>query len=218
MQDKDIDKAIRILNKELEIFEETTVEKIASESRSPFKVLISTLISARTKDEVTYRASRNLYQRADTPEKILELSEKEIADLIYPAGFYKTKAKNILLCCQRLIEVYNSEVPADMEEMVTLAGVGRKTANLVMTLGFALPGICVDTHVHRICNRWGYIQTKTPEKTEWALREKLPKKYWIPINSILVSYGQKVCKPISPHCSTCKLANFCEKNDVDKSR
>ena len=208
MKNADISSVIKILKKECGRFTEPIVTKI-SKRRNPFTVLISTVISARTKDDVTGRASRNLYAVADTPRKIARLSSSKIAKLIYPAGFYKTKAKNIKKLCEILIERYQSKVPPDMDELLSLPGVGRKTANLVLGLGFGIDSICVDTHVHRISNRLGYVRTETPEKTEMALRKKLPKKYWIIYNDLLVTYGQNLCKPIGPRCAECKILRYC---------
>jgi endonuclease-3 len=149
---------------------------------------------------------------------MLKLSAEEIEKKIYPVGFYKTKAKTILYLCQELLEKYGSKVPDDLDELLKLKGVGRKTANLVLTLGYAKPGICVDTHVHRISNRWGYVKTKTPLETEMALREKLPRKYWIEDNTLLVGFGQHLCRPISPKCSACPIEKYCDKVGVGKSR
>lgn len=149
---------------------------------------------------------------------MLKLSVKEVERAIYPVGFYKTKARTILYICREIVEKYDSRVPDDIDELLNLKGVGRKTANLVVTLGYGKPGICVDTHVHRISNRLGYIKTKTPYETEMVLRGKLPKKYWIEYNDILVAFGQHLCRPISPKCSVCPVENYCDKVGVEKSR
>nr|HOP40078.1 endonuclease III [Geobacteraceae bacterium] len=146
------------------------------------------------------------------------LSPEVIEKAIYPVGFYRTKAMNILGICRYLLERHQGRVPDDLDELLQMKGVGRKTANLVITLGFVKPGICVDTHVHRICNRLGYVSTRTPEETEFALRGKLPRKYWLRINDLLVTYGQNQCTPISPRCSTCRLSNFCDRVGVKKFR
>ncbi len=209
---------MEILRKETKKLRVPIVTVQAQTKKDPFRVLISTIISLRTKDEVTAQASERLYALADTPQGILKLGERTIAETIYPAGFYKTKAANIIKVCQLLLDEYDGKVPSEIEQLVAFPGVGRKTANLVRTLGYNLPGICVDTHVHRITNRWGYVNTPNPDKTEMALREILPKKYWIPINDWLVAYGQHLCVPVSPHCSRCKLEPYCEKNDVTRSR
>jgi endonuclease III len=149
---------------------------------------------------------------------MLKLTAKKIEKLIYPVGFYKTKAKNIREICRTLINKYDGKVPDDIDELLKFKGVGRKTANLVVTLGYKKPGICVDTHVHRISNRWGYVKTKTPEKTEFALREKLPKQYWIEYNDLLVSFGQHLCRPISPLCSQCPIVKYCRQVEVKVRR
>jgi endonuclease-3 len=147
-----------------------------------------------------------------------ELSEERLVELIYPVGFYRNKARTIRQVSGLLLERYDGEVPADLDTLLELPGVGRKTANLVLTAGFSLPGICVDTHVHRICNRWGYVQTRNPDATEMALREKLPEEYWIPINGLLVTLGQNICHPTSPRCSECPVAQWCARVGVTRSR
>lgn len=184
----------------------------------PFFVLISCLLSLRTRDEVTLPASERLFRLADNPKSMLSLSTKTIEKTIYPVGFYKTKARTIKNICKDLLEKFNGQVPGDIDTLLTLKGVGRKTANLVVTESFHKPGICVDTHVHRISNRLGYVKTKTPEETEWALRKKLPKKYWMDFNYYLVTWGQNICKPISPLCSRCKVYPFCNRSGVGISR
>jgi len=187
-------------------------------SRDPFKVLISCILSLRTQDKTTGVASEKLFSLAPDIKTMSKLPVKTIEKAIYPVGFYKTKAERIKDICNVLIGKYNSSVPDDIDELLTLKGVGRKTANLVVTLGYGKPGICVDTHVHRITNRWGYVKTKTPEKTEFALREKLPEKYWLEINGMLVAFGQGICRPISPLCSRCGINRYCEKLGVTVSR
>ncbi len=204
-----IHEIIKILRATSLEWREPIVTEIAHSSRDPFKVLISTIISLRTKDEVTREASERLYKLAETPEEILKLKKKKIEKAIYPAGFYKNKAKTILNISKDIIKKYDGRVPDDLDELLTLNGVGRKTANLVLTQGYSLPGICVDTHVHRISNRIGYVSTKNPKDTEFALREKLPKEYWIEYNDLLVAFGQNICKPISPMCSQCPVHNHC---------
>ncbi len=213
-----IHKIVKILTKETPKWDVPIVTLVAESSKDPFKVLISTVLSLRTKDETTAVASRRLFKLADNPADMLKLSEKEIIDAIYPVGFYKTKAKNIHEICKGLITKYDSIVPNDIDELLKFKGVGRKTANLVVTLGYGKPGICVDTHVHRISNRFGYIKTKTPDETETALRKKLPKEYWIDYNNLLVSFGQHLCRPISPKCSECPVIKFCDRVGVTKSR
>lgn len=218
MKDSDIHTVIRILRKTSTQWDVPVVTLAAETSHDPFKVLVSTILSLRTQDKTTEEASRRLFQLADNPRDMLKLSAEEIEKKIYPVGFYKTKAKTILYLCQELLEKYGSKVPDDLDELLKLKGVGRKTANLVLTLGYAKPGICVDTHVHRISNRWGYINTKTPLETEMALREKLPRKYWIEDNTLLVGFGQHLCRPISPKCSACPIEKYCDKVGVGKSR
>lgn len=191
---------------------------ISQRDGDPFKVLISCILSLRTKDTTTGPASLRLFSLADTPEKMLLLDIKQIEKAIYPVGFYRNKASQIMEICHQLIEKYDGYVPESIEELLKFKGVGRKTANLVVTLGFGKPGICVDTHVHRICNRWGYLHTKSPEDTEFRLREILPERYWLRINDLLVTFGQNLCKPVSPFCSKCPLYGFCERNNVIKNR
>ncbi len=186
--------------------------------KDPFRVLVSCILSLRTKDEVTMAASERLFALATTPAGLAALDEKTIEEAIYPAGFYRTKAKTLKDVAAELVERHGGAVPKTMEGLLGLKGVGRKTANLVLTMGFGLPGICVDTHVHRITNRWGLVDTKTPDKTEAALRKVLPEKYWIGINDLLVRYGQNICRPVSPFCTRCALSGFCEKKGVEKSR
>ncbi len=218
MTNREIHSVIRILRREVPQWETPIVTLMAETYESPFRVLISCILSLRTQDATTARAAHRLFAVADTPEAMLKLSAKRIEKLIYPVGFYKTKAKNIRDICRVLVEKYGGEVPDEIDELLKLKGVGRKTANLVVTLGYKKPGICVDTHVHRISNRWGYVKTATPEKTEFALREKLPKPYWIEYNDLLVSFGQHLCRPISPLCSHCPVKKYCRRIGVTVSR
>lgn len=218
MKASDIVNVIQLLNKEYHKWKVPAVTLEAEASRDPFRVLVSTVLSLRTKDETTAEASRRLFRLAGNPRSMLGLSENEIIDAIYPVGFYRMKAKNILDICRRLVEDYGSKVPDDLDELLKFKGVGRKTANLVLTLGYNKDGICVDTHVHRISNRLGYIKTKTPLDTEMALRKKLPRQYWIDYNSLLVAFGQHQCRPISPICSTCPVIDYCDRVGVLKSR
>ena len=194
------------------------VSEAARRTRDPFRVLVSTVISLRTKDEVTGAASRRLLARAGTAEALVEMPADEIARLIYPAGFYNTKAAHLKEIARLLLERHDGEVPRDMDALLRLPGVGRKTANLVRNEGYGLPGICVDTHVHRISNRIGWVATKTPAETERALEAILPRRYWIPVNRLLVGFGQRVCTPISPRCSTCPLDGVCMQRGVTKHR
>jgi len=184
----------------------------------PFRILIGCLISLRTKDEVTFPSTERLFQRADDPWKMRRLRESTIAKLIYPAGFYRRKAEQIRAIARILIERHSGAVPDEIDELLELPGVGRKTANLVVTLGFNKPGICVDTHVHRISNRLGWVRTHHPDETEQALRGMLPRRHWIPINETLVRHGQQVCKPLSPICSTCPVEPDCPQIDVVRRR
>ncbi len=218
MNDKDISKVIRILKRELKKWEVPIVTRMAEEERSPFQILISTILSARTKDEVTAAASERLFSLASTPEKMLLLKEEHIRKAIYPVGFYKTKARHVLQVCRELVDRFQSHVPDSLEQLLTLAGVGRKTANLVIALGFGGAGLCVDTHVHRISNRLGYVATRTAEETEQALRGKLPRRYWTVYNTIMVAHGQNICKPISPFCSRCPVFRYCDRVGVVRSR
>ena len=199
--------SIKILREEYKKWNAPIVTLISVQTKDPYKVLISTLLSLRTKDEVTAKASYRLFEYADTPEKMIKLSEEEIQKLIFPVGFYKTKAKTIIETSQILINKFNSKVPDSLDELLNFKGVGRKTANLVLSLGYGQDTICVDTHVHRISNRWGAVSTKNPEETEFALMEKIPKKYWSEINDLMVAFGQTVCRPIRPKCVECKVKN-----------
>ena len=218
MKDREIHAAVRILRREAPKWQTPVVTLIAEASDSPFKVLISCILSLRTQDSTTAQASRRLFALADSPETMGRLSAKKIEQAIFPVGFYRTKAKTILEICGNLNEKYRGRVPDEIDELIKFKGVGRKTANLVVTLGYNKPGICVDTHVHRISNRWGYTKTATPEKTESALRRKLPKQYWIEYNDLLVSFGQQLCRPISPLCSQCPMAKYCSQIGVTVKR
>ena len=195
-----------------------SVSEIARDGRNAFRILISTMISLRTKDEVTLAASRRLFAEASTPHEIVSLGADRVAALIYPAGFYRTKSENIVNTCRLLLSRYNGEVPRKIEELIELPGVGRKTANLVLSLGFGIDAICVDTHVHRISNRLGWVATRTPEQTEFALMEILPREHWTEINELMVAFGQSVCVPISPHCSRCTLVETCPQIGVARHR
>jgi endonuclease III len=218
VKDREIHAAVRILRREAPKWQTPVVTLIAEASDSPFKVLISCILSLRTQDSTTAQASRRLFALADLPETMARLPTKKIEQAIFPVGFYRTKAKTILEICRNLNENYRGRVPDEIDELIKFKGVGRKTANLVVTLGYNKPGICVDTHVHRISNRWGYVKTATPEKTEVALRQKLPKQYWIEYNDLLVSFGQRLCRPISPLCSQCPVAKYCSQIGVTVKR
>lgn len=219
MQAKDIHAVIRTVKREIAHWSEPVVGVVARESdRDAFLVLISCLLSLRTKDRTTAEASRRLFALASTAATMQKLPIPAIEQAIYPVGFYRTKAKQIQQICTQLLERYDGLVPSTIDELLTLPGVGRKTANLVVTVGYEKPGICVDIHVHRISNRWGYVKTKNPDETEQALRKKLPREYWIIFNDLLVPYGQNLCQPVSPFCSRCKIAQYCDRVGVKQSR
>ncbi len=219
MTTKDLPAVFHILYAHQKTIGPTSVGEISQNHKhDPYRVLVSCLISLRTKDEVTAAASARLFQLANSPDQMVQISQETIAKTIYPAGFYKTKAATILEISREILEHFDGKVPNNIEDLLTLKGVGRKTANLVVTLGFGKPGICVDTHVHRIVNRWGLISTPSPAHTEQALRKILPERYWIPINDLLVTYGRTLCKPLSPVCSQCRIASFCIRHGVTRSR
>lgn len=213
-----IGRVIARLKREAPTWRPTAIADVTERSRDPFKVLIACLLSLRTKDETTGPASARLFALADTPETMLRLRPRQIERAIFPVGFYRTKARVILGVCRDLIERFESQVPPSIDALITLKGVGRKTANLVVTQGFNKPGICVDVHVHRISNRLGYVKTRNPEETEMALRAKLPRRYWIGYNDLLVSFGQNICLPVSPRCSACPVRPSCSRVGVHRSR
>jgi endonuclease III len=218
MDDRNMAEIIRLLELELKKRELPIVTKLAEEHRDPFEILISTLLSLRTKDEVTAAATERLFTLASTPEEMLGLAEEEIRKAIYPVGFYRNKAETIRHVCRELIVRFQSRVPDSIEELLTFRGVGRKTANLVVSLGFNGAGLCVDTHVHRISNRMGYVRTKNPKETEFALRAKLPPEHWSRYNTLLVAFGRNTCRPVSPLCSGCPVVTYCDRVGVTKSR
>lgn len=220
MDNQNIHKAWPVLRKQVRTLKVPWLENMTRNSmqRDPFKVLISCILSLRTQDKTTGAASERLFALASDAEATSRLPVRTIEKTIYPVGFYKVKAKRIKELSRTLIKEYRSNVPDDLEKLLKLKGVGRKTANLVITLGYRKPGICVDTHVHRITNRWGYVKTKTPEQTEFALRRRLPRKYWLEINGLLVAFGQGICKPIAPFCTRCEIERFCNKTGVRKYR
>lgn len=215
---KTIPKILAVLKQEVRQWKQPIVGTFANGDHALFKILISTVLSLRTKDKTTEEASHRLFSVAQTPKQLLRLSPTKIEKIIYPVGFYRTKAKNLLKICELLERRFGGEVPDTLEDLLSLPGVGRKTANLVMTVGHNKLGICVDTHVHRISNRWGLVKTKTPEETEMTLRKILPKRYWIEYNDLLVAYGQNLCAPISPFCSRCKISRYCQKINVTTTR
>jgi endonuclease-3 len=212
---RNINQVVRILKRLIRRWEEPVVGHYRED---PFTTLISCLLSLRTKDATTHAASKRLFALARTPQAMQRLPARAIERAIFPVGFYRTKARTIQQICRTLLTRYEGKVPSDLDELLSLKGVGRKTANLVVTLAYRKPGICVDTHVHRISNRWGYVKTKTPEQTEFALRKQLPTRHWIVFNDLLVTFGQNLCHPTSPWCSRCPLEDACAKVGVTRSR
>lgn len=204
-----IDKVVELLTKAKQ--PQSEFVKLMDSFKNPYLVLIACILSLRTNDKTTYPATLRMLELAKNPEQMKDVDVDILAKAIYPVGFYKNKAEQIIELSKIIVEKYDSKVPDSIEELCKFKGVGRKTANLVMTLGFGEPAICVDVHVHRIFNRLGYIKTKTPEETEFALRDKLPKEHWIPINTLLVTHGQNVCKPIKPMCDVCPISQYCSK-------
>lgn len=209
--------AVKELKKAVKGFRAPSVTVIAKKN-GPFAVLISCIISLRTRDEVTGPASARLFALAKSPAELANLSTAKIEKAIYPAAFFHNKAKSMKEMCNALVKEYSGKVPDTLEDLLRLKGVGRKTANLTLILGHGKPGICVDTHVHRICNRWGYVKTKSPEETEMALREILPKRFWKCFNDLLVAFGQNLCRPVSPFCSSCPIEEQCPKIGVGRFR
>lgn len=207
-----IDKIVEILKNAKQ--PQSDFVKLMDSFKDPFIVLIACILSLRTNDRTTYPATLRMLELGKTPADFAKVNVDDLSKAIYPVGFYKNKAEQIIELSKILVEKYDSKVPDTIEELIKFKGVGRKTANLVLSEGFNKPAICVDVHVHRIFNRLGYIKTKTPEETEFALRKKLPKKYWIDINSLLVTHGQNVCKPITPMCEICPIEAYCGKIGV----
>ena len=214
----DIDEFVALVAAGYAAWNPPIITFIANRGATPFEVLVSTILSLRTKDEVTAEAARRLFQEARTPERILEVEEQRLSELIYPVGFYLTMARRLMEISRIILEDHSGRVPDTIEGLLELPGVGRKTANLVLVEGFKKPAICVDTHVHRISNRIGYVRTRTPDQTEMALRAKLPRKHWIRYNELLVAFGQVICRPVSPFCSKCPVARMCPRVGVLKSR
>jgi exodeoxyribonuclease-3 len=213
-----IESVIPVLKKEVADYEVPVVDLIAAQTKDPFKVLLATILSARTKDEVTAAASKRLFNKVDSFDTLGRLSLAELEKIIHPVGFFRNKAKYLAALPSVLNKEFAGQIPDTVEQLVKLPGVGRKTANLVVAVAFNKPAICVDTHVHRIMNIWGYVETDTPLKTETALRGKLPEKYWMTINSLLVAFGQGTCKPRAPHCDRCVIAEFCPRLGVTPRR
>lgn len=219
MDARAISRVIARLKSRLSEWNPTAIAEVVERSaRDPFRILIGCLLSLRTRDQTTAAAAARLFGLAATPRTMLRLDRRRIERAIFPVGFYRTKARAIHAICRLLIERSGGRVPADLDALLELPGVGRKTANLVVSVGFGLPGICVDTHVHRITNRLGFVRTTTPERTEWALRAKLPRRHWIEINDLLVAFGQNVCQPLSPKCSACPVGRSCRRVGVTRYR
>ena len=210
MKDKDIGKVVQLIKDAKQPLSD--FGKLMEDFHNPYLVLIACILSLRTNDNTTYPATLRMLKLGKTPEDFANCDIKDLEKAIYPVGFYANKAKQIVELSKILVEKYNSKVPNSIEELCKFNGVGRKTANLTIAKGFNEPAICVDVHVHRIFNRLGYLKTKTPDETEMILREKLPQKYWIDINTLLVTHGRNICKPIKPLCSQCPIEKFCDKN------
>ena len=218
MKNVDIDIVYNILKKEVKKYKIPVVDLVKIKTKSHFNVLIATILSARTKDETTIKVCEKLFERVKCLDDLEKLSSKEIEKLIYPVGFYKTKAKHLKKLPGVLRKEFDGKIPSEIDDLLKLPGVGRKTANLVRAVGFGKPAVTVDVHVNRIMNRLGYVKTKTPHETEIVLREKLPKKYWGKINYLFVAFGQNLCRPISPWCSRCKIIKYCNQIGVEKRR
>jgi endonuclease-3 len=213
-----VDRVLRLLGRAIRGMDEPAVEKISEDSRDdPFRVLIATMLSAQTKDAVTHAASTRLFRVARTPRRLAALPTRKIETLIYPVSFYRTKARHVKETCRQLVERFDGRVPARMEELLTLPGVGRKTANLVLILSHgSRDNICVDTHVHRIANRLGWVRTSSPDETEQALYRTVARKWWPDVNLYLVIWGQNVCRPVYPRCRACVASSLCPRVGVTK--
>ncbi|HLC84483.1 MAG TPA: endonuclease III [Candidatus Nanoarchaeia archaeon] len=218
MTSTDIDSIIKILRREVVHYKVPVVDLIQVQTKDPFKVLVATILSARTKDETTAVVCKRLFGKVGKLEDLEHVSEAELRELIYPVGFYKTKAKHLKELPALMKEEFDGNVPHEIDDLLKLPGVGRKTANLVRAVAFEKPAICVDVHVWRISNRLGYVRTKTPHETEIALRKKLPEKYWTTFNTMLVAFGQNICRPVSPKCSECPINQYCKKIGVTSTR
>ena len=215
---KNIDVIFKSLDKIYPTLKVPVIELVEARTHDPFKILIATLLSARTKDELMVKRLPEIFKHAGTPSQLKKISQNKLEKLIYPIGFYKTKTKHLKKLPLVLEKEFSGVIPDDVDSLIKLPGVGRKTANLVVTVAFKKPAICVDVHVHRITNRLGILKTKNPLETEMKLRKTLPKKYWLKINTYLVAYGQSICTPVSPYCSTCKIKKHCKRIDVKSSR
>jgi endonuclease III len=218
INNRNIDLILKKVSDAVSKYPDPVLERFHDKTHNPYWVLIPCILSLRAKDEATAIVSEALYKKADTPEKIMQISLKEMEKIVYKTGFYHVKARNVLNITKIIIEKYKGKVPDTIEELLTIPGVGRKTANLVVTVAFNKPGICVDTHVHMIFNRWGYLKTKDANHTEIRLREILPQKYWIKINYWLVLFGQNICMSVSPFCSKCPVEKHCPKTGVKSRR
>jgi endonuclease-3 len=214
ISNENIRKVISLVEQQVKHCNQAYVSQLASHRGDPFKILVSTVLSSRTKDETTQTATEKLFTHIQTPEDLDQLSVDEISQLIYPVGFYRVKAQHLKDLAKILLSEYNGNIPDTLEKLLQLPGVGRKTANLVITLAYNQYGICVDTHVHRIVNRWSYVTTKTPIETEFVLREQLPKHFWKRINTLLIMFGKTICIPLSPKCHQCLLTHLCQKVGV----
>ena len=211
---KNLDQVINILKEEFSRHQLPVVDKIEKKHADPYKVLVTTILSARTKDQTVEKAVGKLFDKATNLTQLENLEQKEIETLIFPVGFYKQKAVYLGQLPAVIRDKFGGKIPDGIDDLLQLPGVGRKTANLVRIIAFGKPGVCVDTHVHRICNRWGYVKTRSPLETEMALRKKLPKQYWLEFNSILVSYGQHHCTPRNPKCESCRIKEYCRQIGV----
>ncbi|WP_342349348.1 endonuclease III [uncultured Nitrospira sp.] len=214
MREDDILVFLRLVKKAIKPFPAPILGHLAEQGCDPFKILIACVLSLRTRDQATAEASRRLFAISSDPYSMSEMQVKKIEETIFPVSFFRVKARQIKALSQMICRDFHGKAPDTIEALLSLPGVGRKTANLVVTLAYGMPGICVDTHVHRICNRWGYVGTKTPDETEQSLRVKLPRRCWISLNGLLVSFGQNICTPISPWCGTCSLSRYCPKIGV----
>ena len=214
MTNKDIDQVMELLGEHFHSVQTPVVDLIQVQGGSPFKILVATILSARTKDETTSRVVAELFERISEPDDLDKISAEELNKIIYQVGFHNNKTKQLKELPKVLREEFGGEIPSEIDDLIKLPGVGRKTANLVRAVAFSLPAICVDVHVHRICNRWGYIKTKNPLETEMALRKKLPKKHWLDINSYVVAFGQSLCKPRKPECDICPIYQYCKRIGV----
>ncbi|MCK9229622.1 MAG: endonuclease III [Syntrophales bacterium] len=218
MKDQDIARVIALIKGAVKTERLPMIAAGRRTSPDPYRILISTLLSLRTKDEVTRRADERLFELASTPEEMVRLSEDVIRAAIYPVGFYRRKAQTIISVSRELIDRFSSRVPSDIDELLSLKGVGRKTANLVVSMGYGRPALCVDTHVHRVSNRLGYVAAANPDATEAALRKKLPRRYWIDFNGLIIAFGKSICRPVSPLCSSCPVRDYCDRVGVRISR